>query len=106
MQLVRTDNEENATLCVKITSDIMRHQYKVLQGKVQAFYTLIQDIFEQAEKVVREQLDNTSLQANAASGAPSTPGSSQTNFQSPRPGSPVASVTDLGPDPQQQNRWL
>jgi transformation/transcription domain-associated protein len=106
MQLVRTDNEENAILCVKIISDIMRHQHKVLQAKVQPFLTLIQDLFEQMEKVVREQLDNTSLAPNAAPGAPSTPGSSQTNFQSPRPGSPVASVTDLGPDPQQQQNRL
>ncbi|KAF3348327.1 hypothetical protein VD0002_g7895 [Verticillium dahliae] len=106
MHLVRTDNEENATLCVKITSDIMRHQHKMLAQKVQPFLTLIQELFEQMEKVVREQLDNTSMSTNNASGAPSTPGSSQTNFQSPRPGSPVASVTDLGPDPQQQNRLL
>ncbi|ROT39320.1 transcription-associated protein [Sodiomyces alkalinus F11] len=106
MQLVRTDNEDNATLCVKIISDIMRHQHKVLGQKVQPFLSLIQDLFRQMDKVVREQLDNTSVPSNAAAGAPSTPGSSQTNFQSPRPGSPVASVTDLGPDPQQQNRML
>ncbi|KAI5461401.1 hypothetical protein BGZ63DRAFT_235141 [Mariannaea sp. PMI_226] len=106
MQLVRTDNEENATLCVKITSDIMRHQHKVLQGKVQGFLSLIQELFEGMEKVVREQLDNASLTAPSQAGGPSTPGSTQTNFQSPRPGSPVASVTDLGADPQQQNRPL
>lgn len=104
MQLVRNDNEENATLCVKIISDIMRHQPKVLTGKVQSFLTLIQELFEQMERVVREQLDS-SVVLNA-SGAPSTPGSTQTNFQSPRPGSPVASVTDLGQDLQQQNRPL
>lgn len=106
MQLVRTDNEENATLCVKITSDIMRHQHKVLQGKVQVFLTLIQELFEGMEKVVKEQLDNATLTASSQAGGPSTPGSSQANFQSPRPGSPVASVTDLGADPQQQNRPL
>uniref|UniRef100_A0A8H7K5E2 Uncharacterized protein n=1 Tax=Bionectria ochroleuca TaxID=29856 RepID=A0A8H7K5E2_BIOOC len=114
MGLVRNDNEENATLCVKIISDIMRHQHKVLQGKVQDFLTLIQELFEQMESVVREQLDNptgpgSSQPVNsqlAAAAAPSTPGSTQTNFQSPRPGSPVAAVPDLGPDPQQQNRSL
>lgn len=106
IQLVRTDNEDNATLCVKITSDIMRHQHKVLHGKVQQFLSLIQELFEQMEKVVREQLDNAPSTTASQTGAPSTPGSSQTNFQSPRPGSPVASVSDLGPDPQQQNRPL
>lgn len=105
MGLVKNDNEENATLCVKIISDIMRHQPKALQGKVQPFLTLIQELFEQTERVVREQLDSSVVPSNAT-GAPSTPGSTQTNFQSPRPGSPVASVTDLGTDLQQQARPL
>lgn len=106
MQLVRTDNEDNATLCVKTISDIMRHQHKTLQGKVQQFLSLIQELFEQMEKVVREQLDNATPTTASQPGAPSTPGGSQTNFQSPRPGSPVASVSDLAVDPQQQNRPL
>lgn len=106
MQLVRTDNEDNATLCVKIISDIMRHQHQTLQSKVQPFLTLIQELFDQMERVVHEQLDNASLAPNPQPGAPSTPGSTQANFQSPRPGSPVASVTELGADPQQQNRPL
>lgn len=106
MQLVRTDNEDNATLCVKIVSDIMRHQHKVLQGKVQQFLSLILELFEQTEKMVRDQLDNATPTTSTQPGAPSTPGGSQTNFQSPRPGSPVASVADLGADPQQQNRPL
>ncbi|KAH8652325.1 hypothetical protein BX600DRAFT_386637 [Xylariales sp. PMI_506] len=105
MQLVKNDNEENATLCVKIISDIMRHQPKALQAKVQPFLTLIQELFEQMERVVREQLDSTAVPSNPG-GAPTTPGSTQTNFQSPRPGSPVASVTDLGQDLQQQSRPL
>ncbi|KAI0194063.1 FAT domain-containing protein [Xylaria flabelliformis] len=105
MTLVRNDNEDNATLCVKIISDVMRHQPKVLHDRVQQFLTLIQELFEQMEKVVREQLDNTALPTNATA-PPSTPGSTQTNFQSPRPGSPVASVTDLGQDLQQQSRPL
>lgn len=106
MQLVRTDNEENATLCVKITSDVMRHQHKVLQSKVQQFLSLIQELFEQMEKVVKEQLDNASPNSGAQQAAPSTPGGSQASFQSPRPGSPVTAVADLGADPQQQNRPL
>ncbi|KAG4216577.1 hypothetical protein PC116_g34942, partial [Phytophthora cactorum] len=83
----------------------MRHQPKVLHGKVQPFLDLIQELFEQMEKVVKEQLDSTAIPFNA-SGQPSTPGSTQTNFQSPRPGSPVASVNDLAQDAQQQSRPL
>ncbi|EKD14699.1 FAT domain-containing protein [Drepanopeziza brunnea f. sp. 'multigermtubi' MB_m1] len=100
MNLVRIDNEENASLCVKTIMDIMRHQTKVLQDKVQPFLTLIQELFDQMEAVVRDQLDNPTPNV------PSTPGSSQTFQNSPRPGSPVASVSDLGADPQQQTRPL
>ena len=104
MGLVRIDNEENATLCVKIASDILRHQQKTLSGKVQPFLTLIQELFEQMERVVREQLDNAP-QAGAAPGAPSTPGSTQTTFpQQSGPGSPVAPAAEF--DQQQASRPL
>ena len=108
MSLVRVENEDNAILCVKTIMDIMRHQTKVLQQpgntQVQDFLTLIQEMFDDMPTVVHEQLDNPSSSSGNA-GVPSTPGSSQ-NFQSPRPGSPVASVSDLGADPQQQTRPL
>jgi hypothetical protein len=100
MHLVKVDNEENASLCVKTIMDIMRHQTKVLQDKVQPFLGLIQELFDQMESVVRDQLDNP------APGVPSTPGSSQAYQNSPRPGSPVASVSEFGADPQQQTRPL
>lgn len=99
MKLVRNDNEENAVICVKIISDIMRHQSKVVQNKVQEFLNLIQELFEQMERVVREQLDNEPTMG--ANGMPSTPSSAQLNFhqhQSPRPASPTATTTEFGVD--------
>jgi len=75
--LVRNDNEENAVLCVKIISEIMRHQHKVLAPKVQPFLDLIHELFEQVNKIVQEQLDSTS--SIGPPGAPSTPGSTQTS---------------------------
>jgi transformation/transcription domain-associated protein len=69
MGLVRCDNEENASLCVKTIMDIMRHQTKVLGEKVQPFLSLIQELFDQMESVVRDQLDNPT------SVVPSTPSS-------------------------------
>jgi transformation/transcription domain-associated protein len=99
MHLVRCDNEENASLCVKTIMDIMRHQTKVLPEKVQPFLSLIQELFDQMETVVRDQL-------NTPTNGPTTPGSTQTFQNSPRPGSPVASVPELGADPQQQTRPL
>lgn len=110
INLVRVDNEENAALCVKTVMDIMRNQTKVLQDRVQPFLNLIQELFDQMGSIVREQLDNSAPGSNPPGsnppGIPSTPGSSQTFQNSPRPGSPAASVTDLGPDPQQQTRKL
>ncbi|KAB8303627.1 hypothetical protein EYC80_005023 [Monilinia laxa] len=105
INLVRIDNEENAALCVKTIMDIMRNQTKVLQDRVQPFLGLIQELFDQMDSVVRDQLDNSAPGSNPP-GVPSTPGSLQTFQNSPRPGSPAASVTDLGPDPQQQTRKL
>jgi transformation/transcription domain-associated protein len=84
--------------------DIMRHQVAVCGDKVQPFLTLIQELFEQMEQVVHDQLDNPEPGAHGL--GVSTPGSSQTFQNSPRPGSPVASVSDLGADPQQQTRPL
>ena len=109
MHLVRTDNEDNAVLCVKIISDVMRHQHKIMGNKVQAFLSLIQELFEQLDRVVREQLDNTS--STGAPALPSTPGSTQTTFlphqQSPRAGSPVATgAPDFNVDTQQSNRAM
>jgi transformation/transcription domain-associated protein len=109
MGLVRVENEDNAIICVKTIMDIMRHQTKVLQtpgnDQVQQFLSLIQEMFDLVPAVVRDQLDNPPAGGSTAPGVPSTPGSAQ-NFQSPRPGSPVASVAELGADPQQQTRPL
>lgn len=106
MGIVRNDNEENATLCVKIISEQMRHQQKVLSSKAQSFLTLIQELFDGMERAVREQLDSGGAPAHGPTVGPSTPGNTQTTFQSPRLGSPVTSVAELGADPQQQSRPL
>ncbi|KAG9241802.1 hypothetical protein BJ878DRAFT_544879 [Calycina marina] len=103
INLVRIDNEENATLCVKTVMDIMRHQQQACGEKVQPFLTLIQDLFDQMGTVVHEQLDNPEPGAIVSTAG----NSSQVGFQnSPRPGSPVASVSDFGADLQQSTRLL
>jgi transformation/transcription domain-associated protein len=94
--LIRVDNEENASLCVKTIMDIMRNQTKVCQEKVQPFLSLIQDLFDKTESVVRDQLDN--LEPGPHGPGASTPGSTQIYQNSPRPG--------LGADSQQQTRPL
>jgi transformation/transcription domain-associated protein len=103
MQLVRVENEENAVLCMKTIMDLARNQVKATASRVQPFLELIQEMFQTMEQVVRDTFD-TSTQG-ATPGMPSTPGASSQTFQSPRPSSPTASVSDLGPD-QQANHHL
>jgi len=97
MGLVKIENEDNAVLCMKTVMDFARHQTKATEKKVQPFLDLIQEMFEAMEQAVRDTFDNP-IQASIA-GVPSTPGNAQ-NFQSPRPGSPSASVSDLGIEQQ------
>lgn len=101
MNLVRIENEDNAVLCMKTIMDLERYQTEATAGKVQPFLDLIQEMFETMEQVVRDTFDSPP-QGTAAG---TTPNNAQV-FQSPRPGSPSASVaTDLGID-LQANRSL
>ncbi|KAF2279856.1 uncharacterized protein EI97DRAFT_463935 [Westerdykella ornata] len=104
MGLVKTENEDNAVLCIKIIMDFLRHQTKALADRVQPFLDLIQEMFESMEQVVQDTFDNPSA-APAAPVVPSTP-SNQQYSQSPRPGSPATSLTagssgDIGSEQQQ-----
>lgn len=101
MDLARIENEDNAVLCMKTIMDLERNQAKATATKVQAFLELIQEMFQTMEQVVRDTFD-TPNQATP-SVMPSTPNASGQNFQSPRPSSPAASVSDLGPEQQASN---
>ncbi|KAL3706148.1 transcription-associated protein 1 [Talaromyces marneffei ATCC 18224] len=103
MQLVRVENEENAVLCMKTIMDLVRNQVKATASRVQPFLELIQEMFQGMEEVVRDTFDTPAQ--GTTPGMPSTPGAGAQNFQSPRPSSPGASVSDLGPD-QQANHHL
>ena len=96
MGLVRTENEDNAILCMKTVMDMERHQPEATAAKVQPFLDLILEMFHAMEQVVKDTFDAP------AQGPPNgtTPNNPQA-FQSPRPGSPAASVaSDLGLDIQ------
>jgi len=47
ISLVRIDDEENASLCIKIIIDVLQHQTKVLGDKLQPFLALIEHMFDQ-----------------------------------------------------------
>ncbi|KAL8725777.1 MAG: hypothetical protein Q9166_007142 [cf. Caloplaca sp. 2 TL-2023] len=95
MGLVRVENEDNAVLCMKTIMDLERYQTEATAAKVQPFLDLIQEMFETMEHVVKETFDAPTHTAAAGT----TPNSQV--FQSPRPGSPSASMgPDLGIDVQ------
>lgn len=96
MGLVRTENEENAVLCMKTIMDLERHQAEATANKIQPFLDLIQEMFETVDKVVHDTFN-----APAQAAALGHVANNAQNFQSPRPGSPTASVaSDLGIDIQ------
>jgi transformation/transcription domain-associated protein len=108
MSLVKTENEENAVLCMKTIMDFQRHQTKALADRVQPFLDLIQEMFETMEQAVQDTFDNPTP-APVTQGVPSTPSNHQYS-QSPRPGSPATALTsgptgDIGSE-QQQARML
>ncbi|KAL9615129.1 MAG: hypothetical protein Q9167_000447 [Letrouitia subvulpina] len=95
MGLVKIENEDNAVLCMKTIMDLERYQTEATASRVQPFLDLIQEMFETMEHVVKDTFD-----APAQGAAAGTTPNSQV-FQSPRPGSPSASVaSDLGIDLQ------
>ncbi|MCJ1335959.1 hypothetical protein MMC09_001233 [Bachmanniomyces sp. S44760] len=95
MGLVRTENEDNAVLCMKTVMDLARSQIEATADKVQPFLDLIQEMFETMEQVVKDTFDNPT-QGGSTSG--STPNTSLV-YQSPRPGSPPSTVgSDLSID--------
>ncbi|KAH0562572.1 hypothetical protein GP486_002747 [Trichoglossum hirsutum] len=97
MALVQVENEDNAVLCMKTIMDYQRQHTKVLGDRVQPFLDLIKEMFQQMPQAVKEAFDNPV--PGATPGMPSTPGNAA-NFQSPRPGSPMALSTDVGGEQQ------
>ncbi|KAF1991150.1 hypothetical protein K402DRAFT_389346 [Aulographum hederae CBS 113979] len=93
MSLVRTENEDNAVICVKTVMDILRHHTKTLSDRVQPFLDLIQEMFEMMDQSVKDTFDNPTQ--NPPQAVPGTPSNPQYSA-SPRPGSPVASIHSLG----------
>src|ERR1700760_2292641 len=100
MTLVRIENEDNDILIVKTIMAFLRHNQNVLKERVQPFLDVILEMFQMMSQTVEETFDVPSTsQAHA-----STPGNQFT--QSPRPSSPVSTVsTELGSE-QQQSRHL
>ena len=96
MGLVKTENEDNAVLCLKTIMDLQRNMIEATISKVQPFLDMIQEIFDGVGQAVKDTFD-IPAQNNASGSTPS----SSSMFQSPRPNSPAASsALDLSIDQQ------
>jgi transformation/transcription domain-associated protein len=101
MDLIKIENEDNDILIVKTIMDLMRHNQKVMKERVQPFLDIILTMFQMMDKTVKDTFDNPAVGTPAM---PATPGNQYS--QSPRPSSPVSTVSaELGTE-QQQSRHL
>ena len=106
MDLVKTENEDNAVLCMKTIMDFHRHYQKQLSEKVQPFLDLIQDVFRMMSRAVRETFDNPSTTSGGTPGMPNTPGNSSQYIQSPKPMSPMMPGQDPSTEVQLPAKML
>ncbi|KAL9617627.1 MAG: hypothetical protein Q9160_007593 [Pyrenula sp. 1 TL-2023] len=104
MELARTENEDNAVLCMKTIMDLERHQIAATAPKVQPFLDLIQEMFRGMEQVVKDTFDTG--QSGSIPGTSSEANVVAQNLQSPRPNSPANSVAELGSDQQANSHLL
>ncbi|OLL22133.1 Transformation/transcription domain-associated protein [Neolecta irregularis DAH-3] len=85
-KVIRTDNEDNAMLCLKVIIDLHKHFKSLVEDQVQPFLDLVQDIYRNMPQTVRESFDPLAVpffSSPAEIQAPNPP-----SFQSPKATSP------------------
>ncbi|RKP34561.1 armadillo-type protein, partial [Dimargaris cristalligena] len=99
LKLIRSENEDNAVLCLKILVELHRAYKGVLEEHIQAFFTLVQEMYRNVGKILRD-----SFEAGETPGGPVTPFSNP--FASPRPMSPSSMDTpDASNRPLARSLW-
>lgn len=58
MQIVKTDNEDNAVLSLKIMIDLHRHYKAVVADQVQPFLDFVFEMYANMPHIVKEAFDN------------------------------------------------
>ena len=101
-ELIKVENEDNAVLCIKIVMDFQRHHIKVLADYVQPYLSLIHDIFESTDQIIKETLGSQT----EALPTTATPSNGVHVSNSPRPGSPAVHAPDSAPNSQQARTLL
>ena len=92
LNLIKTDNEENAILCVKICLDFAKYHQKSLSDRMQPFLDIIGEFLESFEALVKDTFNNPTQ-----AGHPSV---AAVTVSSPRPASPAVQTTVNGGEEQ------
>jgi transformation/transcription domain-associated protein len=69
MQIVKTDNEDNAVLSLKIMIDLHRHYKTVVADQVQPFLDFVFAMYANMPNIVREAFDTNSTMTGSTPAA-------------------------------------
>jgi len=70
MQIIKTDNEDNAVLALKIMIDLHRHYKVVVADQVQPFLDFVFEMYGNMPNIVKEAFDtNTTIVAGSTPAA-------------------------------------
>ncbi|KAJ1978693.1 transcription-associated protein 1, partial [Dimargaris xerosporica] len=97
LQLIRTENEDNAVLCLKILVELHRSYKNALEKYVQRFLDTVKEIYRNVGASVRDVFEG------GETPGPVTPFANP--FASPRPMSPLADASDATNKPLTKSMW-
>ncbi|KAJ3100237.1 hypothetical protein HDU97_002421, partial [Phlyctochytrium planicorne] len=86
LKILRSDNEENAVICLKITNELQKTFYTVLEEHVQPFLDIVKEMYGNMEKAVEDTFNNPT--ASATSTTPVSPAVDSNSDESQRPLAP------------------
>lgn len=73
MQILRTDNEENAVLSLKIMIDLHRNYKTVVADQVQPFLDFVFEMYQSMPNIVKDAFETNSTMAGSTPAATVTP---------------------------------
>lgn len=73
IHVIRTDNEENAVLAIKITVDMYRTHKDSLASQAEAFINTVNDLYKNMDDLVQTTFE-ANIESHAAGASPPKPG--------------------------------
>ena len=79
MQIVKTDNEDNAVCALKVMIDLHRHYKTIVADQVQPFLDFVFEMYTNMPTIVKESFDTNSNIPGSTPAATVTPAKSSPN---------------------------